>query len=223
MNPEQARFNMVEQQIRTWEVLDPRVLDLLHVVKREEFVPAEYRDIAFADLEIPLAGSKDPAHRMWQPKLEARAVQSLQIQPEDEVLEIGTGSGYLSALLAKLARSVTSVEIVPGLAASASERLSAHGIANATVEVGDGARGWHSGQLFDVIVLTGSTPELPPQFLDQMKANGRLFAVVGTAPAMHGRLYTRGVASAGGTRHRDLFETVVAPLENALQPERFVF
>ena len=215
MNPEQARFNMVEQQIRTWEVLDPQVLELLHVVKREEFVPAEYRNLAFADLEIPLAGSKDPAHRMWAPKPEARVVQSLQIQPEDEVLEIGTGSGYLTALIAKLSRSVLSVEIVPALAGSARDRLAAHRVTNATVEEGDGARGWHPGQQFDVIVLTGSTPEL--------RAGGRLFAVVGAEPAMHGRLYTRGAESGGGMQHRDLFETVVAPLENALQPERFVF
>ena len=163
MNPAQARFNMVEQQIRTWEVLDPDVLELLHVVKREEFVPPVYRNLAFADLEIPLAGSGDPAHRMWPPRLEARVVQSLQLQPDDEVLEIGTGSGYLTAMLARLARTVTSVEIEPGLAASARERLAAHGITNVTVEIGDGARGWRKGQLFDAIVITGSTPDLPPE------------------------------------------------------------
>ena len=221
MNPEQARFNMVEQQIRTWEVLDPQVLELLHVVKREEFVPPQYRNIAFADLEIPLAGSGDPAHRMWSPKLEARVIQILEIQPDDEALEIGTGSGYLTALLAHGASAVFSVEIEPGLAASARERLRARGIANATVETGDGARGWRHGQLFDVIVLTGSTPQLPPAFLDQLKPRGRLFAVVGDEPAMHGRLYVR--SESGHVQHRDLFETVVAPLVNALQPERFVF
>ena len=221
MNPEQARFNMVEQQIRTWEVLDPDVLELLHIVKREEFVPPAYRNIAFADLEIPLGTSGDSVHRMWAPKLEARALQSLQVQPEDEVLEIGTGSGYMTALLARQARSVVSVEIDERLATTARDRLAAHGIANATVEVGDGANGWQPGRLFDVIVLTGSTPTLPATFLDQLRGGGRLFAIVGTEPAMHGRLYTRSVA--GTIQQRTLFETVVAPLENALQPDRFVF
>ena len=221
MNPEQARFNMVEQQIRTWEVLDPDVLELLHVVKREEFVPPAYRNIAFADLEIPLGTSGDSMHRMWPPKLEARALQALQVQASDEVLEIGTGSGYLSALLARQARSVVSVEIDEGLATTARDRLAAHGIANVTVEVGDGANGWQAGRLFDVIVLTGSTEELPPAFLDQLRGGGRLFAIIGTEPAMHGRLYTR--SEAGTIQHRDLFETVVAPLENAMHPERFVF
>src|SRR4051812_28443374 len=122
MNLEQARFNMVEQQIRPWEVLDPDVLELLHIVKREDFVPAAYRNLAFADLEIPLAGNGDSAHRMWAPKLEARALQSLQVQPTDEVLEVGTGSGYMTALLAKQAKSVLSVEIDPALAAAARER-----------------------------------------------------------------------------------------------------
>jgi protein-L-isoaspartate(D-aspartate) O-methyltransferase len=221
MNPEQARFNMVEQQIRTWEVLDPDVLELLHIVKREEFVPAAYRDLAFADLEIPLGSSGDSMYRMWSPKLEARALQSLQVQPTDEVLEIGTGSGYMTALLARQARSVVSVEIDARLAASARDRLIAHAIANVTVEVGDGAHGWQAGRLFDVIMLTGSTEELPHGFLDQLRGGGRLFAIVGTAPAMHGRLYTR--SAEGSIQHRDLFETVVAPLKNALQPERFVF
>jgi protein-L-isoaspartate(D-aspartate) O-methyltransferase len=221
MNPEQARFNMVEQQIRTWEVLDPDVLELLHIVKREEFVPAAYRNIAFADLEIPLAGTSDSAHRMWPPKLEARVLQAMQIQPDDEVLEIGTGSGYLSALMARQAKSVVSVEIDPDLAAAARGRLSAHGIANVSVETGDGAGGWQKGRMFDVIVLTGSTAELPPAFLDQLRAGGRLFAIVGAEPAMHGRLYLRG--ESGFVQHRNLFETVVAPLENAIQPERFVF
>ena len=225
MNPEQARFNMVEQQIRTWEVLDPEVLELLHIVRREEFVPPAYRNLAFADLEIPLARSGDPAHRMWPPKLEARALQALQVRPDDDVLEIGTGSGYLTALLARRARTVASVEIEPELAASARERLSAHGIGNVTVDVGDGARGWQDIQtgarMFDVIVLTGSTPEMPPEFFEQLKIGGRLFAIVGTEPAMHGRLYLRG--ESGHAAHRDLFETVVAPLQNAMQPERFVF
>ncbi len=219
LNTEQARFNMVEQQIRTWNVLDAAILDLLFAVKREEFVPVAYRSIAFADLEIPLGSG--PGQQMWPPKLEARVVQELVVLPDDEVLEIGTGSGYLAALLAHRAASVTTVEIDSGLAAAARARLAAHNLANVSVEVGDGSRGWHPGQLFDVIVLTGSTPMLPDAFLGQLKPGGRLFAVVGDEPAMHGRLVTKG--ESGHVVERDLFETVIAPLVNASHPERFVF
>jgi protein-L-isoaspartate(D-aspartate) O-methyltransferase len=224
MNPaslEQSRFNMVEQQIRTWEVLDPEVLDLLFAVRREEFVPAEYRSLAFADLEIPLRSTTAPGQRMWAPKLEARVVQELQLEPSDEVLEIGTGSGYLTALLAHRSASVLSVEIDPELARSAAAKLAAHGISNARVETGDGSRGWSTGQQFNAIVVTGSTPLLPDTLTAQLRPGGRLFAVVGMEPAMHGRLVIRD--EAGGLIATDLFETVVAPLVNALQPERFVF
>jgi protein-L-isoaspartate(D-aspartate) O-methyltransferase len=221
MNPEQARFNMVEQQIRPWEVLDSQILDLLFAVKREEFVPPAYRSLAFADLEIPLNDAGDPGQRMWPPKLEARVLQELRVQPTDEVLEIGTGSGYLSALLAHRAQRVTSIEIDAGLAAAARGQLAAHSITNVQVETGDGACGWRPGQLFDVIVLTGSTPVLPRSLTDQLKPGGRLFAIVGTEPAMHGRLVTKG--ESGQPISKDLFETVIPPLRNALQPERFVF
>ena len=221
MDVEQARFNMVEQQIRTWEVLDPDVLELLFTVRREEFVPSAYRSLAFADLEIPLAGSRTPGPRMWQPKLEARVLQELRLRPTDDVLEIGTGSGYLTALLASRSARVMTVEIDPVLADAAAARLSAHDFANVEVEVGDGSRGWSPELMFDAIVLTGSTPLLPDTIVAQLKPGGRLFAIVGTEPAMHGRLLTRD--ESGEVSHRDLFETVVAPLVNALQPERFVF
>ena len=221
MNPELARFNMVEQQIRTWDVLDPQILDLLFAVKREEFVPHAYRSLAFADLEIPLDDSRNPGRKMWPPKLEARVVQELHLLPTDEVLEIGTGSGYLSALLARRALRVISVEIDPGLAAAAAARLAAHGITNVQVETGDGARGWRAGQVFDAIVLTGSSPVQPDALIGQLKPGGRLFAVVGADPAMHGRLVTRG--ESGQPHAKDLFETALAPLDNAVQPERFVF
>jgi protein-L-isoaspartate(D-aspartate) O-methyltransferase len=220
MNFEQARFNMVEQQIRPWEVLDPKVLELLFTVRREDFVPPAYRQLAFADLEIPLPGSGTPAPRMWPPKLEARVLQELVLKPTDAVLEIGTGSGYMTALLAASSEFVTSVEIDPGLASAARERLAAHRISNVRVETGDGARGWGDGR-YDAIVVTGSTPLLPPQFVEQLKPDGRVFAIVGTEPAMHARLVVRDAT--GEVVSRDLFETVVAPLVNAAAPARFEF
>ena len=221
MDVEQARFNMVEQQIRTWDVLDPDVLALLLAVRREDFVPSAYRSLAFGDLEIPLSGSSTPGPRMWPPKLEARVVQELRLKPTDDVLEIGTGSGYLTALLASRGARVMTVEIDPKLADSASARLNAHDFQNIQVEVGDGSRGWSPDLMFDAIVMTGSTPILPDSIVAQLKPGGRLFAIVGIEPAMHGRLVTKD--ESGEAIVRDLFETVVAPLVNAPQPERFVF
>jgi protein-L-isoaspartate(D-aspartate) O-methyltransferase len=217
MNIEQARFNMVEQQIRTWEVLDQEVLDLLYVVKREDFVPAAYRALAFSDLEIPIGHGE----RMWQPRVEARALQELAVRKIDKVLEIGSGSGYLAALLAHRAQHVFSVEFRAELKAMAEANLRRAGIANVTPEAGDGARGWARHAPYDVIVLTGSTPVLPQQFLQQLSPGGRLFAVVGDPPVMAARLITR----TGGDAYNsiDLFETCTAPLENALERERFSF
>ena len=213
---EQARFNMVEQQIRTWDVLDQHVLDLLFAVKREDFVPPAYKALAFADLELPLPNGA----RMWTPKMEARVIQELALGPDERVLEIGTGSGYLTALLASEAGEVTSVEIDPALAADARARLLRHGFSNVRVVVGDGARGF-GDETYDAIVLTGSTPLLPERFLAQLAPGGRIFAVVGEAPVMKARLVRREGADAGATT--DLFETVVAPLVNAAAPERFEF
>jgi len=215
-NVEQARFNMVEQQIRPWEVLDQHVLELLFTVKREEFVPPAYRNIAFADLEIPLTRSA----AMWTPKLEARVLQELALGKHDEVLEIGTGSGYFSALLASRAASVRSVEIDDALASGAAARLARAGFHNVRVETGDGARGFGDGA-YDAIVLTGSTPLLPERFVEQLKPGGRLFAIVGDAPAMKARLVR--FAAPSSRIVTDLFETVVAPLVNAAQPARFEF
>jgi protein-L-isoaspartate(D-aspartate) O-methyltransferase len=213
---EQARFNMVEEQIRTWEVLDQRVLDLLFAVRREEYVPPAYKALAFADLELPLANGA----RMWTPKMEARVIQELQLKTTDRVLEIGTGSGYLTALLASEASEVTSVEIDAAIGAEAAARLSRLGFANARVAIGDGARGFGT-DAYDVIVLTGSTPLLPERFFEQLAVGGRLFAVVGELPVMTARLVR---AEAAGARVAvDLFETVVAPLVNALAPARFEF
>ena len=217
MNLEQARTNMVEQQIRTWEVLDQEVLDLLYVVPREEFVPAQHRALAFSDLEIPIGEGQ----RMWQPKLEARVLQELALRKSDRVLEVGTGSGYLAALLAHRAGHVYSVEIHPNLAVFGKANLERHGVDNVTLEIGDAARGWPRHAPYDAIVLTGSTPLLPRAFLEQLAPGGRLFAVVGEAPAMRARLVTCSAPGAWGSI--DLFETVIAPLANAEHPPRFRF
>ncbi|HEX7270522.1 MAG TPA: protein-L-isoaspartate O-methyltransferase [Casimicrobiaceae bacterium] len=216
MNFEQARFNMIEQQIRPWDVLDQKVLDLLFQVRRENFVPAAYRALAFADLEVPLGEGE----RMWTPKMEARVLQELELEPNDAALEIGTGSGYLTALLARSCAEVVSVEINLRLSAEAKKRLAEAGIRNVRLEQGDGARGWRQ-ELYDAIVLTGSTPVLPDSWLAQLRPGGRLFAVVGDAPVMSARLL-RWTAP-GAVAAEDLFETVITPLRNAPQPQRFVF
>jgi protein-L-isoaspartate(D-aspartate) O-methyltransferase len=213
---ERARFNMVEQQIRTWEVLDPDVLELLFTVKREDFVPEPYRALAFADLEIPLGDGQ----RMWPPKMEARVLQSLAINPGERALEIGTGSGYFTALLAARGANVVSVEIDAKRAADARAKLARHGFTKVRVEAGDGARGW-GRDTYDAIVLTGSTPILPDSFAAQLAPGGRLFAVVGDPPVMKARL-VRWTAP-GAPVATDLFETVVPPLINAAAPARFTF
>ncbi len=216
MNLEQARFNMIEQQIRPWDVLDTRVLDLLKQVRREQFVPAASKALAFVDTEIPLGNGA----AMWQPKLEARVLQALKLKPTDSVLEVGTGSGYFTALLARMAGQVTSVEIDAELSAAAARNLAAHHIDNVTLQVGDAARNWGEAE-YDVIVLTGSVPMLPEAYKNQLKVGGRLFAIVGDAPAMQARLITRTAADSYG--NSTLFETAVASLKNAQQPQRFVF
>jgi protein-L-isoaspartate(D-aspartate) O-methyltransferase len=221
MSVEQARFNMIEQQVRTWEVLDQDVLDLLYVVRREEFVPAAYRELAFSDLEIPLYENAPEGERMMQPKVEARILQELAVKKYEHVLEVGTGSGYLTALLAARAQQVHSVEINPKLKAFGEDNLRRAGAENASVELGDAAQGWQAHAPYDVIVLTGSTPVLPPSFISQLKTGGRLFAVVGDPPVMEARLMTSvGHASLHTV---NLFETCLAPLKNAVQPARFQF
>ena len=217
MNIEQARFNMVEQQIRPWEVLDPEVLELLFEVKREDFVPAAHRALAFADLEVPLGHGE----AMMQPKVEARIVQELAIAPHDNVYEVGTGSGYLTALLARRARHVTSAEIHPDLKQQAERNLARAGIRNVTLLEGDSARGPLAESAFDVIVLTGSTPVLPQAFLDRLSPGGRLFAVLGDPPAMKAVVVRHAVP--GSFQHVEIFETQLKPLVNAPQPSRFRF
>ncbi|HEX4782587.1 MAG TPA: protein-L-isoaspartate O-methyltransferase [Usitatibacter sp.] len=217
MNIEQARFNMIEQQIRTWEVLDSQVLDLLFQVKREQFVPPEHRSLAFADLELPIGHGE----AMMQPKVEARIVQELAIEPHEAVYEVGTGSGYLTALLARRGRHVTSVEIHGDLKARAAANLQGAGISNVTLLEGDGARAPLAESAFDVIVLTGSAPVLPQAFLERLAPGGRIFAVLGDLPVMKAVLVRQ--PAAGEFPHQELFETLVKPLVNAAQPPRFRF
>ncbi len=214
---EQARVNMVESQVRTWEVLDQSVLDLLLVVKREEFVPGKYRALAFADMEIPLGHGEV----MLAPKLEARMVQELGIRKTDKVLEVGTGSGYVTALCAKLGGQVVSVERIPEFSQSAARKLAGHGIQNVQLVVGEAAEGWPSAGPYDVILLTGSLPFLPDTLQNQLRPGGRLLAVVGEPPVMTAMLVTR--TSDQAFNSVGLFETSIPPLRNIRQPERFVF
>jgi protein-L-isoaspartate(D-aspartate) O-methyltransferase len=214
---ERARFNMIEQQIRTWEVLDQRVLDLLFRIRREEFVPPAYRALAFVDMEIPIGHGE----KTLQPKLEARMVQELALNTTDRVLEVGTGSGYMTALLALLAGHVVSVDIVGDFTRSAGEKLAAHQIRNVTLETGDAARGWDQRGPYDAIVLTGSVPILSDHFRASLKTGGRLLAVVGEPPVMEAQLTTSTAPGAYNTV--GLFETCIASLRNAPHPERFVF
>lgn len=219
MDMEQARFNMVEQQIRPWNVLNPAVLDSLFKIKREDFVPEVWRVMALADIEIPLG--HDAA--MLSPKMEARLVQEAQIRNGEKALEIGTGTGYMTALLASAvgSGSVHSIDIVPEFIAAAKEKLASHNITNVTLQVGDAARGWSSLADYDVVVVTGSLPVLPGDFTNNMKVGGRMLVVVGECPVMEVRLITRVSHDVWHTE--DLFETCIPALKNAVQAEHFVF
>jgi len=191
MNIETARFNMIEQQIRPWEVLDGQVLSLLSVVKRENFVPLAHKALAFADLEIPLQASGSQGQCMLAPKVEARLLQDAALQSTDKVLEIGTGSGYMAALLAHQAASVLSIEIDPTLAQLARHNLHSAGINNVEVRQADGSQGAPADGPFDVIVLSGSVPDVPQHLLNQLKLGGRLLAIVGEEPVMRASIITR--------------------------------
>lgn len=221
MNIEQARFNMIEQQIRPWDVLDLDVLELLVIVKREAFVPLAYRALAFADSEIPLPGGES----MLAPRVEARIMQELAVQKHETVLEIGTGSGYMAALLAYKARHVTTVEINPELKALAEKNLADYGVTNVEVAEGDAAQGY-TGLVqphapYDVIVVSGSLPFVPETLLAQLKVGGRMFAVVGAAPAMTAQIITR--VSDVSFNTVGVFETLIKPLQNAPAPSQFKF
>lgn len=217
MNIEQARFNMIEQQIRPWNVLDQDVLDLLSLVRREEFVPAAHRGLAFFDTEIPLPGGEN----MLAPKVEARILQEAAVKKHEHVLEIGAGSGYMAALLAHKARHVTTVEIDPELKALAEKNLSAYGISNVDVVLGNGAQGWKGDQEYDVIVISGALPFLPDSFLSQIKIGGRILAIIGAAPVMSLQVITRTADKVYDTVK--VFELMASPLHAATEPSHFTF
>ena len=221
MNIEQARFNMIEQQIRPWEVLNQGVLELLAVVKREDFVPAQYRALAFVDSEVPLPTSTGPGQCMLAPKVEARLLQELAVHKHERVLEIGAGSGYMAALLAHKAQYVSTLEIDPELARFARANLRRAGVMNATVINADGADGLPGDAPFDVIVLSGSVAEVPDVLLSQLKVGGRLTAIVGQQPVMRAVLITR--SGDQGLERTVLFDTVAQRLQGFPEPPRFRF
>jgi protein-L-isoaspartate(D-aspartate) O-methyltransferase len=220
MNVELARFNMIEQQIRPWEVLDPGVLELLSAVRREDFVPAVHRSMAFVDTQVPLGQGQS----MLEPKVEARLLQELQLKRHESVLEIGTGSGFMAALLAHRAMQVTSLECRPALAALARENLLRAGVVNVRVlEVAAhaGAQGLPAQAPFDAIVLSGSVASVPRALLEQLKPGGRLVAIVGNEPIMRAELHTR--AGADAFSRTELFDTVAPRLEGFAESPRFRF
>lgn len=218
MNIEQARFNMIEQQLRPGKVLNPDVLAVLSVVKREEFVPPVHRRLAFADTQIPLGGN-DGA-RMFSPRIEAHALQALAMQTHENILEVGTGSGYMAALLGAHANRVWSMEIDPQLAEMARENLRRAGVTNVSVEVGNGLAGLPAHAPYDVIMVSGAVAKVPHALLEQLKLGGRLFAIEGAAPAMAAVLYTRVDQD---FRRVAVFETVVDSLRDAEPAPAFVF
>jgi protein-L-isoaspartate(D-aspartate) O-methyltransferase len=224
MDTELARFNMIEQQIRPWEVLDAAVLSLLAAMRREDFVPPAMRSLAFVDTQVPLLPGQPDGPHMLEPKVEARLLQELQVQRHEKVLEIGTGSGFMAALLGHRALRVSTLECVPELAARARANLAAAGVSNVSVhEVtpAEGALGLPGEAPFDVIVLSGSVAEVPRALLSQLKIGGRLAAIVGDEPVMRARLVRR--AGEAAWSETDLFDTVAPRLAGFAEPARFRF
>ncbi len=217
MQFEQARFNMIEQQIRPWDVLNQNVLDMLDEIPRDRFTPEAYRSLAYADVFVPL----DHDQVMMKPVLVGRMMQALDLHPTDSVLEVGTGTGYVTAMMARLTHRVCSVDIFPELTGQARTNLDASGIENVTLETGDAARGWREAERFDVIAITGSTPVLPETFRQSLNRGGRLFAVVGKGPVMEAVLIRRSGESEWTSEV--LFETELPELVNALQTTNFEF
>lgn len=217
LNIDQARFNMVEQQVRTWDVLDQRVLDLLSSTPRERFVPEAYRNLAFADVEVPIGYGQV----MMTPKVEGRMLQALDVRPGDRSLEIGTGSGYVTACLGKLSESVVSVEIEPELSRQARQRLAGQEIENVVYQIGDASGGWTNDGQFEAIAITGSLPLLPESYKHQLSIGGRMFVIVGQKPVMEALLISRVGEQSWTTQ--SLFETELPALRNAARPSAFIF
>ncbi|MEY4266443.1 MAG: hypothetical protein RIS90_978 [Pseudomonadota bacterium] len=217
MNLEQARFNMIEQQIRPWDVADADVLHLLSVIKREDFVPLAHQALAFVDMEIPLGHGQC----MLAPRVEARLLQDAAVQKHEKVLEIGAGSGFMAALLAHRAQRVLTLEIVPELAQMARSNLQKAGIHNAEVRTADGAQGAAADGPFDVILLSGSVAEVPPLLLNQLKVGGRLVAIVGDEPVMRATLVTR--TGEANYLTRQPWDTVAPRLLHFPEPSHFHF
>jgi len=217
MNFERARHNMVEQQIRPWEVLDARVLGVLESLQREDFVPVRYRKLAYADIEIPIGHDE----AMMKPVIEGRMLQAVDVDPGETVLEIGTGSGFITACLSQLAKHVVSVELHEDLSTAAAQRLEEKGIGNAELHVGDALGGWQPEHAHDVIVVTGSVPEVPEVFRGWLNPGGRMFVVTGDSPSMSANLLSR--LGATEWRTESLFETDLARLVGAEAPPEFEF
>ncbi|MET3106661.1 protein-L-isoaspartate(D-aspartate) O-methyltransferase [Oxalobacteraceae bacterium GrIS 2.11] len=217
MNIEQARFNMIEQQIRPWNVLDLGVLELLTIVKREKFLPENQQSLAFMDTELPLPDGS----LMLSPKIEARIVQEVAAKKHGNALVVGSGTGYLPALLAFHSRHVTCVENSPAVFAAAQQALHREGVANVSLTLGDASKGWPNEAPYDVIVLTGSVQILPEEFKQQLKVGGRLFVIVGSAPVMTACLYTR--LSQSEFDVKALFDTSVAAIPEAEHVSAFSF
>ena len=217
MNFEQARFNMVEQQVRTWEVLDARVLELLETIHREDFVPVRYRKMAFTDMAIPL----DHGQTMMKPVVEGRLLQALELKPDETALEIGTGSGFITACLAQLAKHVVSVDVHQQFSNEVASRLKEKGIQNVELETGNAMTGWQPEQAHDVLVVTGSVPSVPDHFRGWVNPGGRIFVVCGEEPAMEAKLLTK--LNATQWREESLFETDLARLIDAEKAPEFEF
>lgn len=215
INTELARQNMIENQVRTWEVLDPRVLEALGAIRREDFVPARYRNLAFADTALPIGHGE----RMFKPVIEGRILQALALVPGERVLEIGTGSGFLTACIAYLAGNVVSIERHADLAEAARAQIAAAQLRNVSIEVADAIRDFSSDQPFDAVVIGGAVHALPERARHWVKPGGRLFAIVGDSPAMQAILYTR--VDATHWQQESLFETDVPYLLHAEPPRRF--
>ena len=216
-----ARFNMVEQQVRPWDVLDPRVLNVISNIPRELFVPEQFKQLAYADMRIPLGTYEGHTSHMLNPVIEGRILQSLAMSEDDTVLQIGTGTGYITACLASLARHVDSVDINPEMTALAEKNLARFEIANVTLSTGDGSEKWEQKRFYDCIAIMGSLPSVPDFYKKTLKEGGRMFVITGDAPVMKALLVTR--IDKHEWTVEELFETCVDPMIHAEKPEQFIF